>query len=199
MTALTRKERERARRHDLIVATARELAEAEGWDAVTTRKLAERIEYSQPVLYSHFKGKDAIMDAVALVGAAEMAVAMGAAREAATTPQAAVKVIAEVYLDFARGKPATFDALFTRPSRLPFGSEAPQPLKDAFAQFYAVFAPLAGDRDPTVFTEVGWSAIHGVAVLDQSGRLPPKDARLRLDILIAQLVAPVPAGRAARR
>jgi hypothetical protein len=34
----------------LIITTARKLAEAEGWDAVTTRRLSSQIEYSQPVL-----------------------------------------------------------------------------------------------------------------------------------------------------
>jgi Bacterial regulatory proteins, tetR family len=37
----------------LIITTARKLAEAEGWDAVTTRRLSSQIEYSQPVLYKH--------------------------------------------------------------------------------------------------------------------------------------------------
>ena len=73
MSVQERKERERAERERLIVATARELAEQQGWDAVTTRRLAERIEYSQPVLYSHFRGKREIIGAVALEGAAEMA------------------------------------------------------------------------------------------------------------------------------
>ena len=45
MSVQTRRERERQQREQLIVTTARELAEAEGWDAVTTRRLAERIEY----------------------------------------------------------------------------------------------------------------------------------------------------------
>lgn len=43
-----RREREQAER---------ELAEAEGWNAVTARYLATGIEYSQPVLYSHFQGQ----------------------------------------------------------------------------------------------------------------------------------------------
>ncbi|MGW2857167.1 TetR family transcriptional regulator, partial [Streptomyces sp. NPDC001215] len=43
MSVQERKERERAVRERLIVATARELAEQQGWDAVTTRRLAERI------------------------------------------------------------------------------------------------------------------------------------------------------------
>ena len=65
MSIAERRERQRAERYELILATARELAEAEGWDAVTTRRLAELIDYSQPVLYSHFKGKADIMAAVA--------------------------------------------------------------------------------------------------------------------------------------
>ena len=73
MSIQARRERERAERERLIVTAARELAEAEGWDAVTTRRLAAEIEYSQPVLYSHFKGKDAIMAAVAVQGCAELA------------------------------------------------------------------------------------------------------------------------------
>ncbi|WP_344628396.1 helix-turn-helix domain-containing protein, partial [Kitasatospora arboriphila] len=88
MSVQQRKERERADRERLIVATARELAEQQGWDAVTTRRLAERIEYSQPVLYSHFRGKREIIGAVALDGAAEMAVAVRAAAGAGEGPRA---------------------------------------------------------------------------------------------------------------
>lgn len=45
MSALTeRRERERAHRHQLIVTTAHELAEVEGWETVTTRRPAERVE-----------------------------------------------------------------------------------------------------------------------------------------------------------
>src|SRR5207244_12803065 len=90
MSVQERKERERAGRERLIVATARELAEQQGWDAVTTRRLAERIEYSQPVLYSHFRGKREIIGAVALEGAPEMAAAMRAATSAAHGPPARV-------------------------------------------------------------------------------------------------------------
>ena len=73
MSIQARRERERAEREKLIVTAARELAETEGWDAVTTRRLAEKVEYSQPVLYSHFGGKTAIVGAVALEGFTELA------------------------------------------------------------------------------------------------------------------------------
>lgn len=189
MTTQTRKERERAQRHQLIITTARDLAEAEGWDAVTTRKLSERIEYSQPVLYSHFKGKDAIMDAVAIEGSAQLAAEMRHARERSRGPRRALAAVAEAYMDFGRRYPATFEALFTRPSGLPFGPDAPQALKDAFAELHAVFAPLSSDRDPETFTEVCWSAIHGLTMLETGDRLRPKAAEQRLSVLIDQLMA----------
>src|SRR5580693_9335742 len=100
MPILTRRERERAQREKLIITAARELAEAEGWQAVTTRRLAERIEYSQPVLYSHFKGMDAIMAAVAVEGFADLAAEMRAARTSASDPERALADVAAAYAAF---------------------------------------------------------------------------------------------------
>ena len=115
-----RRERELAQRRQLIIDSARELAETEGWDAVTTRRLADKIEYSQPVLYNHFADKNAIIDAVAVEGFAELASAL---RAAAVRGWGAV---AQAYLDFAENQPALYDAMFTLASDLPFGTpEAP--------------------------------------------------------------------------
>lgn len=63
-----RRRRDSEARHRLIVDTARGLAEREGWDAVTTRRLATEIEYSQPVIYKHFASMDDLAAAVALDG-----------------------------------------------------------------------------------------------------------------------------------
>ncbi|MFD4408740.1 hypothetical protein [Streptomyces sp. NPDC058476] len=50
LSARTSGARERAERERLIVTAARELAEAEGWDAMTRRRPAAEIEYGRPVL-----------------------------------------------------------------------------------------------------------------------------------------------------
>ncbi|MFI0710841.1 TetR/AcrR family transcriptional regulator [Streptomyces inhibens] len=221
MAIQQRRERERAQRHQLIVQAARELAETEGWGAVTTRRLAERIEYSQPVLYSHFAGKGAIVNAVALEGFAELAAATRLARTKATqvaqatettqaaqathvsqtaagegTQHAALLAVARAYAAFARANPALYDAMFTLATDLSFGSmDSPQPLKDAFVELLAVFGPLAGpDGDPETFTEVGWSALHGLVTLDRDGRLRDGDGYQdqRIALLIARLAGEVP-------
>src|SRR5262245_22891876 len=121
MAVQDRKERERADRHHRIVAAARELAEERDWDAVTTRRLADRIEYSQPVLYGHFPGgKDAIVAAVALEGFAELTTTMRAAVDGAGPGhRAAVAALSAAYLDFAAEHPATYTAMFDL-AALPF-------------------------------------------------------------------------------
>ncbi|WP_433386682.1 TetR/AcrR family transcriptional regulator [Micromonospora sp. KLBMP9576] len=189
MSVQERKERERAARERLIVATARELAEQQGWDAVTTRRLAERIEYSQPVLYSHFRGKREIIGAVALDGAAEMAAALRASASAADGPRARVTALARAYLDFAARNPAVYDAMFELDGGLAFASEdTPQPLKDAFAALLESLGEVAGDGvHSALFTEVFWAALHGLATLTRSGRLPPEDTEPRVELLVDRL------------
>ena len=187
MTATrSRKERERADRHRRIVDTARQIAEADGWEAVTVRKLAERIEYSQPVLYGHFAGRDAIVAAVAEQGIAELAIVVKELREGAADPEAALTAVAEGYLAFARERSALYDAMFLLRTDLTFGPDAPQALKDAFAEFVRTFAPSAAPHDVETFTEVAWSALHGLATLDRGGRLRPESRAERTEILVAQ-------------
>ncbi|MDJ1643991.1 TetR/AcrR family transcriptional regulator [Streptomyces pakalii] len=189
MSVQERKERERASRERLIVATARELAEQQGWDAVTTRRLAERIEYSQPVLYSHFRGKREIIGAVALEGAAEMAAVLRAATSDADGRRARVAALAHAYLDFAERNPAVYDALFQLDGGLAFAQEdTPEPLKDAFAALLETLGEVAGEGvHPALFTELFWSALHGLATLTRAGRLLPEGAEERLDLLVDRL------------
>ncbi|WP_374776101.1 TetR/AcrR family transcriptional regulator [Streptomyces sp. NBC_01310] len=189
MSVKERKERDRAERERLIVATARELAEQQGWDAVTTRRLAERIEYSQPVLYSHFRGKRAIIGAVALEGAVELAAAVRAAASRANGPRERVAALARAYLDFAEHNPAVYDALFQLDGGLAYAQEdTPEPLKDAFAALLECLAEVAGDGvHPGLFTEVFWASLHGLATLSRAGRLLPEDAESRVELLVDRL------------
>jgi AcrR family transcriptional regulator len=190
MVVQRRRDRERTLRHQLIVNTARELAEADGWSAVTTRRLAERIEYSQPVLYSHFANREAIVAAVAVDGFAELAARLGRARDQATGQAQVLAGVAQAYLDFGLANPALYEAMFSLSTGLPFGSpQAPAPLHAAFAELRAAVEPLAGDRHLDTFTEVFWSALHGLVSLTRAGRLRDPQAQARLPMLVAQLLA----------
>ncbi|KOG61610.1 MULTISPECIES: TetR/AcrR family transcriptional regulator [Streptomyces] len=187
MSIQTRRERERAERERLIVTAARELAESEGWDAVTTRRLAAEIEYSQPVLYSHFKGKEAIMAAVAVQGCADLATELRQARTAVRGTREALAAVARTYTSFAERRPALYDVMFTHLVPLPFATEeAPAPLREAFAELLFAVEPIAAEgEDPGLLTETFWAGLHGLVTLMRSGRLPEHAHETRVALLIS--------------
>jgi AcrR family transcriptional regulator len=182
-----RRQRERIARRRLITATARSLAEREGWDAVTTRRLSTEIEYSQPVLYKHFGSMEDIVEAVALEGFGELAQTLRAARRDSATPDDELGRVAAAFSDFATKNPALYDAMFIRSTRLPFGAEdTPTPLVEAFSELREAVATIAAARDVDTLTEVLWAALHGLVTLSRNDRLRPGHDADRMEVLVAQ-------------
>src|ERR1700677_1933317 len=113
-------------RRDQVIRAARDLAEVDGWAAVTMRRLAAELGVTQPVLYSAFAGRQALIDAVALNGFDGLAAALEAAD---VSPMARMRA----YLGFAVAHPRVYEAMFSLPSGLAFATEGtPDPLRRAF-------------------------------------------------------------------
>ncbi len=181
MGVAERRGRERAERERRITAAARMIAAREGWNTVTIRRLAEEIEYSQPVLYSHFENRDAIVAAVAIEGFQELATALREAAHPSVDRRTALCNVATAYLGFTHEHPALYEAMFTMPTGLRFADADTRPeLKAAFAALAAVVTPSGNDND--VATETFWAALHGLAELERSGRIrrSARDERVAL-------------------
>ena len=172
------------RRQDILDA-ARERADAQGWAAVTTRRLAEAIGYTQPVLYGHFPGgKSEIMRAVALEGFAELT-RRGRAALGRKRGRRAIEAVATSYLEFGEEHPAVYEAMFQQTIDVRFASEDTNPL---LREGFAVLSAALGDEDETA-TEVFWGALHGISLLERSGRMRPEHRRHRVAEIGARFVA----------
>ena len=158
-------------RRDQVIHCARHLAEAEGWPAVTMRRLAAELGVTQPVIYSAFAGRQALIDAAAVAGFTDLAAELEAAQ---VSPMARMRT----YLDFAADHPRTYEAMFSLPSGLTFAAkDTPEPLLHAFAGIHDAF-PNADDTQ----AEVAWAVLHGLATLQASGRLRPSHVQARLEL-----------------
>jgi AcrR family transcriptional regulator len=165
-------------RREELTRAARDLAESDGWPAVTIRRLAGELGVTQPVVYSAFAGRQALVDAVALQGFGELAEAL-----AAVDPSPTARMRA--YLDFAAAHPRVYEAMFSLPSGLEFAADdTPEPLRLAFQRIHEAFPDADGTR-----AEVAWSALHGLATLQAGGRLRADQAQARLDFAHRMLTA----------
>jgi len=142
------------------------------------RRLAAELGVTQPVLYSAFAGRQALIDAVALGGFGDLAAALEAVD---ASPLARMRA----YLDFAAEHPRVYEAMFSMPSELAFAADdTPQPLHEAFAALRDAFPDADGTR-----AEVAWAALHGLATLQAGGRLRPGQIQARLDLTHRMLTA----------
>ncbi|GAK72119.1 putative TetR family transcriptional regulator [Agrobacterium rubi TR3 = NBRC 13261] len=157
-------------REQRIIGAARMIAEKDGWASVTVRRLAQEIEYSQPVLYAHFQNRDAIVGAVALEGFGELGPVLRASIRRGASSAKAMEDVAMAYLEFAFERPALYEAMFVLPSGLQFAkSDTPQSMRDTFGAMMAVVEPFCTNAE--VATETFWATLHGLAELEKHGRI----------------------------
>ncbi|MET8121042.1 WHG domain-containing protein [Micromonospora sp. NPDC005291] len=201
-------------RRDFIVTVARELAEAEGWTGVSTRRLAERAEVDVGDLYQHFADQEALLAAVAVCAFADLAADLAEAHAEATESAQATEsahategteategaettegagrawpAVVNAYLDFAYANPEVYDAMLALTPDLALGVDGvPAAPRAVFAELRAALTPLAGGRDPDVMAEVGWSLLHGVVMLTRGGRLRPEAQEERETMIADRLL-----------
>lgn len=176
MAASERMTRRRDERRAAILAAARSFAEQDGWASVTTRRLAEAIEYTQPVIYTHFASMDAVIDAVAVEGFGELARELQRARANASDPSLAVTALAQAYLRYAKAHPAMYEAMFVRGTALVFADQATVPqLLAGFAELRAAVEPFADN--PDTVAELLWASLHGLTMLVNTQRIPADDGQ----------------------
>jgi AcrR family transcriptional regulator len=162
-----------------IVDEALRIVTHEGSEGVTIRALAQRLGLSAGSIYSHFRSKDELLQQVAAQGFEMlMKEAIGAVELA--DPREAMLEGGRRYLAFAMQHPALYRLMFEEVDLARFRAEplAPVPgraLYDLYRDLYsrAVEAGAIRDIDPEMQTLIGWSAVHGFAMLALSGRLPP--------------------------
>jgi AcrR family transcriptional regulator len=145
-----------------IVAAARGLLEEEGAEALSMRRLAERLGIRAPSIYKHLPGKGALEAAVMSAAFEEQGAAFAAALDGAEDPLAA---LSRAYRDFARTHPHLY-RLMTQ-GTLPRERLAPG-VEDAAAA--PIVRAVGGDRDAA---RALWAFAHGMTILELDGRFPP--------------------------
>ena len=182
-----RRARERQETRLRIVEAAREIFAAGGEEALTLRRVAERIEYSATAIYLHFKNKEALVTELCMADFATFSRKLVQAERTAD-PLERLKKVAAGYVDFGLQHPGQYRAMFINVAGAPDDTTpnadgaGPSPEtrgnaeKDLAPQDFlhaAVFKALAAGlfkseyRDVTLITQTFWAALHGVVALHQ--------------------------------
>ncbi|MDP4149464.1 MAG: TetR/AcrR family transcriptional regulator [Bacteroidota bacterium] len=101
MSITERKQRQKDEVRTSILDSAWDLVVTEGWQSLTIRKIADAIEYSVPVIYSHFENKDAILLEFNRKGFQSLVEKMVEAKAGQPGPREEIVAMGHAYWSFA--------------------------------------------------------------------------------------------------
>jgi AcrR family transcriptional regulator len=200
-----RQERDREAVRRAILDAARELFVREGFNNISIRKIAERIEYSPAAIYGYFPSKDDIYYALAEEG---FRLLCDERRNPCLTSLPAIERVREIFWRFymfSREQPQYFALMFVDRSvpRISREYERFAFARDMKAELVAHVheATVAGDLPshlpPEGLFHMLSAALIGVAVMRLSDRIGPDEdadalARNVLDVTLAGLRSGLP-------
>jgi AcrR family transcriptional regulator len=101
---------------DKIAEAARRLLDREGAEAVTMRRVADAVGITAMAIYRHYPDRDALLNALADQGFAELAGALGSKRlPAGLEPQ--LFQLTDVYVSYTLANPRLYELMFLKPRR----------------------------------------------------------------------------------
>jgi AcrR family transcriptional regulator len=171
-----RREREKQEVRQKILDAARELFAEHGYDAVTMRKIAEKIEYSPTAIYLHFKDKEELIRELCENDFYTFSLRF-AAINAIEDVEERFRAAGQAYVDFALEHPNQYRLMFMTPHPCDPGAEAMKrrgnPREDAYAYLRELIQTgmdlgrIRKDvKDAELVAQTVWAALHGVISLE---------------------------------
>jgi AcrR family transcriptional regulator len=171
-----RREREKSETRDKILDAARELFVTEGYEGVSMRKVAEKIEYSPTAIYVYFADKNELFRELCHQDYARLADIFRSSAMS-TDPIERIRQIGTIYAEFGTHYPNHYRFMFMTPHPAhEFDDEDRElhgnPEKDAYAFLkWAVQQAIDAGcfredlRDAEIVSQTLWAAVHGVISL----------------------------------
>ena len=178
-----RRERQKMETRDGILNAARQIARQEGWGAVTIRRIADAIEYTPPIVYEYFSGKDALLEELQAQGFAQLADLMQAMLSGETDPRQHPLKVATAYIDFAYAEPELYQlmhgwnsAAVALNTTLTEATRVSDIVEDCLKEWAAAQGVTLAD--PVGAMEITWGLLHGLVSVEMLGRIGGGQARV---------------------
>ncbi len=171
-----RREREKSETRDKILDAARELFVTEGYEGVSMRRVAEKIEYSPTAIYIHFADKQQLFHELCQQDYARLAEIFQSSAMS-SDPMERIRQIGSTYIDFGLRFPNHYRFMFmtSHPAHEPNEEDREtmgNPEVDAYAFLkWAVQQAIDAEclreefRDAEVISQTLWASVHGVIAL----------------------------------
>jgi AcrR family transcriptional regulator len=181
-----RKQRQKEEVRTSILDTAWEMVVTDGWQSFSIRKVADAIEYSVPVIYSHFENKDAILLEFNRKGFELLAETLAAAKSGAARPADQLRAMGRAYWNFAFDNKEYYQLMFglgiptcDTASKIPAMGDFNTVITDSIVGMVATGKKPA--FDPWLKFQSFWYMLHGLVSINMVSPNRAKEPGQRQD------------------
>lgn len=169
-----RKEREKESLRQEILDAAREIFVTEGYDRLSMRKVAERIEYSPTTIYLYFDDKAELLREVCEESFKKLSGSIQKARKKKGPPIEVLRRGLYAYVEFGLANPHHYEVAFISPKGKIFDTDGYQFQGSAGQQAFDLLVDSVRDciaagefrtDDVATAAQTLWASIHGVTSL----------------------------------
>ena len=196
MAVSDRRARHRANLRREILDAASRLFVEEGYQRVTMRRVAARIEYSPTTIYLYFTDKQELFEAICEETFSQLAAKLDRLKIASNTPVAQLREGLRTYVEFGLKHPAHYMVTFLQPRKGhnsgqfegSIGARAFDGLRQSVAACAATGDIKTTSVDATA--QACWAAVHGLtSLLITDNGLPLVTQKALIDHLLDVLMA----------
>lgn len=194
-----RRAREKQELRQEILSAARELFIREGFENLSMRKIAEKIEYSPTTIYLYFQDKADLLDCVCEETLEKLESRLAALRTSISDPVERLRSGLRAYIEFGLEYPNDYRVAFIMELKQEFGG--PDKCRRCHEQGQKTFDHLRrsiteciatgafGAHDVEATSQTLWAAAHGLAsLLIQHPNFPWLDRASLIDNLLDTLM-----------
>src|ERR1700749_1164314 len=95
-----------------ILDASLDIVKEEGWPALSMRKIADKIEYTAPIIYEYFSNKEAILQELTRMGYVKLSGQMQEAKDKLTDPSEQLEAMWLAYWNFAFREKELYKVMF---------------------------------------------------------------------------------------
>lgn len=95
-----------------ILTAARDIVKCEGWQGLSMRKIADKIEYTAPIIYEYFSNKEAILQELTCKGFMLLSKDLEAVKAKDITPAEKLEGMWMAYWDFAHKNKEMYQLMY---------------------------------------------------------------------------------------
>ena len=182
----TRSRRSLATRERILEA-ARDLFDSEGFEAVSMRRIAGKVDYTVAALYRHFPDKSSLIQEILDSGGSSF---LGLApKMPSDDPVERVRQECAAYVEFGLKWPGRYRLLFITPPNDVADLDRYSGIRNAVRDAVAAGRFRLADMDIDGVTRTIWAAMHGVVSLHIARGGDPRRARQAAGLLANAVIA----------